>query len=298
MSTTIGDWLNEHTAGFDDQPKPDNPLIAEGTDYREEYFQEDVFWLSNVGLEKDEETGVPGVLDGTIAGDAWEAYSNLRNGDTFSAITGGISAGVTVADAFYDPFGFVGDQIAGWMLTHCEPYRKILDALAGNDEMVGAYAETWSNIAQELTTMSQDWKKGVEKDIATWTGSAGDAYRNRATALIDQILGAGGVAASLGETMKTASEIVKAFRKMIQDICTSLAGALIGYTIELALTLGAGSFHVISAVMARFARDSIKISTLLADMAKAFYDLNTLSQAVTGVINALLGQENQPQQPA
>ncbi|MET8876594.1 hypothetical protein [Nocardia sp. NPDC004604] len=43
-------------------------------------------------------------------------------------------------DAAYDPFGFVGDQIAGWMLTHSEPYRKILDAMGGNDEMVTGYA--------------------------------------------------------------------------------------------------------------------------------------------------------------
>lgn len=297
MSTSLGNWLNENTPGFDDRKKPENNrLIADGTDYREEYFQETAFWMHDVGLKQDEETGLPGFLSGTIAGDAWEAYANFRNGKTFESITGGIAVGVTVADAVIDPFGFVGDQIAGWMLTHVEPYRKVLDALAGNDEMVEAYATTWENIATELTTMSTSWQSGLEADIATWTGSAGDAYRSRATDLIDQIAGAGGVAATLGEIMHTVSQIVKAFRKMVQDILTSLAGALIGYSIELAATLGAAGPHVAAAAIARIGRDGLKISTLLLDMAKAFKDVHTLTQAVVAVIYALLGKENQPAQ--
>ncbi|WP_330253678.1 hypothetical protein OG874_03480 [Nocardia sp. NBC_00565] len=296
MSTQIGDWLNENTVGFNDQKKPDNRLIADGTDYRDEYFQETAFLWHDVGLKQDDETKLPGFLSGTIAGDAWEAYANLRNGKTFESITGGVAVGVTVADAFYDPFGFVGDQIAGWMLTHVEPYRKTLDALAGNDEMVQAYSDTWTNIANELTSMSEGWQKGVEADIATWTGSAGDAYRSRATDLIDQIAGAGGVAASLGETMALVSKIVKVFRKLVQDILTSLAGALIGYTIEIACTLGGGIPHVITAAVGRMARDGFKISALLTEMAAAFKDVHTLVQAVTAVIYALLGKENQPTQ--
>ncbi|BDT95224.1 hypothetical protein IFM12275_52000 [Nocardia sputorum] len=295
MSTRVGDWLNEHTPGFDDRKKPENnPLIADGTDYREEYFQETVFWMHDIGLKQDEETKLPGVLSGTIAGDAWEAYANFKNGKTFESITGGISAGASIADAVVDPFGFVGDQIAGWMLTHVEPYRKVLDGLAGNDKMVAAYSASWHRIAKELTGMSDSWQKGLESDIATWTGNAGDAYRNRATDLIDQIAGAGGVAATLGEIMDTASKIVKAFRKMVQDILTSLAGALIGYTLELAASLGAAGPHVAAAVIARIGRDGLKISTLLLDMAKAFKDVQTLTQAVAAVIYALLGKENQP----
>ncbi|WP_068057264.1 hypothetical protein [Nocardia xishanensis] len=143
--------------------------------------------------------------------------------------------------------------------------------------------------------MSETWKNGLEKDIATWTGNAGDAYRNRATDMIDQILGAGGVAASLGEAMQIVADIVKTFRKMVQDILASLLGALIGYTIELALTLGGGAAHVIASVYGRFARDGFKISMLLVEMASAFKDVNTLMQAVMGVINALLGKQNQPQ---
>ncbi|WP_330232098.1 hypothetical protein OHA40_06180 [Nocardia sp. NBC_00508] len=296
MSTRIGDWLNENTPGFDDPKKPENNrLLAKAeTDYREEYFQETVFWMHDIGLKQDEETKLPGILSGTIAGDAWEAYANFRNGKTFESVTGGI--GVAATAVGFDPFGFVGDQIAGWMLTHVEPYRKQLDGLAGNDKMVQAYSDTWKKVAEELTGMSTTWKSGVEADIATWTGSAGEAYRNRATDLIDQISGAGGIAATLGEIMETVSKIVKAFRKMVQDILTSLAGALIGYTIELALSMGAAGPHVAAAVMLRIGRDGLKISKLLYDMLAAFKDVNTLAQAVTAVLHALLGKENQPAQ--
>ncbi|MEU7632437.1 hypothetical protein AB0C34_20990 [Nocardia sp. NPDC049220] len=297
MSTGIGNWINENTPGFNDRKKPEgNPLIEDGTDYRDEYFQETVFWLHDIGLKQDEKTGVPGFLSGTIAGDAWEAYANLKNAKTFEAILGGIEVGVTGYDACYDPFGFAGDLIAGWMLTHAEPYRKVLDAFAGNDNMVQAYSVTWSKIAKELTDMSVTWKSGVEADIATWTGQAGDAYRSRAGDLIDQIAGAGGIAASLGETMDIVSKIVKAFRKLVQDILTSLVGALIGYTIELALTACTAAPHVVSAVLLRFGRDSMKISALLTEMAGAFKDVHTLAQAVTAVIYAVLGKQNQPEQ--
>ncbi|MEV6323827.1 hypothetical protein AB0M45_21925 [Nocardia sp. NPDC051787] len=292
MSTDIGNWLNEHTPGFDDPKKPEgNPLLKEAaTDYREEYFQEDVFFLSKVGLASDD-SGVPGIVQGTIVGDAWEVYANLQNGDTFEALTGGV--GVSAAVAGFDPFGFVGDQIAGWMLTHVEPYRRTLDGLAGNNEMVEGYSKAWMKISTELTGMSGTWKKGLAEDIATWTGKAGDSYRSTATDLTDKILAAAGVAATLGATMKTVSEIVAAYRKLVQDILTSLAGALIGYTIELAVTALAATPHVITAALVRIARDGLRISMLLADMLKALKDVHAFSQAAAAVIHALLGPDEE-----
>ncbi|MFC9895444.1 hypothetical protein ACFVMC_17320 [Nocardia sp. NPDC127579] len=300
--TAIGNWLNENSPGFNDVEKPENNRLLEGaknTDYREEYFQETLFGYSNIGLNKDEETGVPGVLDGTIAGDAWEVFGNLSSASILTSATGTISVVVTAVDAFYDPFGFVGDQIAGWMLSHFEPFRKTLDAMAGNGDMVDGYATIWSNIGEELTKMAESWKTGLTNDISTWTGKAGDAYKATATELIDKIAAAGGVSASLGKAMTLCGELVTAFREAVETIVGSLLGALIGYTIELAVTLGAATPHVVSAVLARLARDAVKISMLLTKMAQAFTDTQMLTAALDAIIAAITnyvsGEEEQAQ---
>ncbi|MBF6213059.1 hypothetical protein IU433_27090 [Nocardia puris] len=205
-------------------------------------------------------------------------------------------AATTVWEAFSDPFGFAGGQVAGWMLTHVEPLRKTLDALAGNDEMIAAYSETWGNIAEELTEMARNWDTGLKADISTWTGDAGDAYRYRAGDLVDQIGGASGAAASMGEAMELIANVVKAFRKLVQDILSSLLGALIGYTIELAVTFGAAAMHVAAAAQMRIARDGVRVSMIVADMGKALLDIKPLTEAVGAVLNAILGKENQPGQ--
>ncbi|WP_328410646.1 hypothetical protein [Nocardia sp. NBC_00403] len=296
--TGIGNWLNENTPGFDDQAAPENnKLIEAGTDYREEYFNETLFPFSKIGLKKDDK-GVLEVLGGTVAGDAWTAYSDLRSAKIADAVFGAIGVGLDIEEAVTDPFGFVGSQIAGWMLEHLDVYRKTLDALAGSPGMVEAYSKTWNNIAGKLVEVSGDWKTGLEKDIATWTGASGDAYRAKATELIDHISAAGGVAASMGETMNQTAAIVKAVRTLVGDIVASLVGALIAYTIELACTLGGATPAVIAQVMGRFARDGFKIATLLTKMGEAFTDLSGFAKVIGDAIVKLLTPSENQQQPA
>ncbi|MFQ6396704.1 hypothetical protein ACLMAJ_24980 [Nocardia sp. KC 131] len=297
--TEVGKWINENTPGFDDQAAPENnKLIESGTDYRDEYFNETLFPFHNIGLKKDGK-GVLEVLGGTVAGDAWTAYSDLRSANIADAIFGGIGVGLDIEEAVTDPFGFVGSQIAGWMLEHLDVYRKTLDALAGSPDMVGAYAKTWTNIATELVKVSTEWKTGVEQDISTWTGASGDAYRAKATDLIDHTSAAGGVAAAMGETMTKTATIVKAVRTLVGDIVASLVGALIAYTIELACTLGAATPAVIAQVMGRFARDGFKIATLLAKMGDAFKDLSGFAKVIgDAIVKLLTPSENEQPAPA
>ncbi|WP_280445184.1 hypothetical protein [Nocardia brasiliensis] len=291
MSTRVGNYLNENMlgVGLDDAAKPENnDLIADGTDYREVYFQETLFPFSKIGLTKDDETGVLEVLKGTIAGDAWEAYANVRGANLLDGILGAGGVGLDIEEAVTDPFGFVGSQIAGWMLQHVEPYRKVLDGLAGSPDMVKAYAKSWENIATALTGVSTDWQAALQADTASWNGAAADAYRARAAEMTDHINAAGGVAASMSEVIGKAQKIVEAIRNLVADILASLAGALIGYTIELALSLGAAGPLVAAQVLQRIGRDGLKITKLLADLRSALADLMPYVQQIGGVILKLL----------
>lgn len=290
MSTQIGKYINENvlTVGLNDAPKPENnPLIVGNSDFRDEYFQETLFPYHNVGLSKDE-NGVLEILKGTTAGDAWQAYSDLKGAKTLDAALGGVKLGLDAHEAFTDPFGYVGGQIAGWMFEHIEPYRKVLDGLAGNPDMVEAYADSWGEISKALTGLTGDWQKALQTETADWTGAAADAYRRRATEMTDHINAAGGVAASMSELLSKAKEIVGAIRGLIGDICASLAGALVAYTLELVLSAGAAGPYVAAAVLQRIGRDGVKITALLIKLRKALADLMPYVQQIGGVILKLL----------
>ncbi|TLF73894.1 hypothetical protein [Nocardia cyriacigeorgica] len=289
MSTPYGTWINEHTPGFDDAAAPKNPLIADGTGYRDEYFAETNFLFSNVGFEGKD--GPWGVLEGTVAADSWKVVSHVRKGEIVDGVFSGIAAGAALASIGPDPFGFVGGQIAGWMLEHVEPLRKSLDALWGNADMVEAYAETWKNISTELTEVGAAWRAAVDTEVAEWNGLAAQAYRARVATLSDQVGGAAGVAAALAAMVEKTAKIVDAVRSMVSEVLAALAGALIGYTIELALSLGSAAPLVAAQAFFRITAESVKVAALMAKLTKACTDMLPYRVAVGKIITELLGTE-------
>jgi hypothetical protein len=286
MANQVGDWLNESLPGMGDEAAPEgNPLIAEGTNFREQYFQETLFTFSNIGTAGEE--GPWGVLEGTLAYDAWKVVSDFNKGEGLDAAFGLVDAGITVVAAWADPFGFAGSQIAGWMLDHCEYLRRTFDALAGNPEMVEAYAQTWTKIAEELTAIGGDWQTSIDQDIAAWSGETAIAYRNYAATSIDHIKAAGAAAAGLAAMTEKASKIVEAVRTMVYDILVALAGALIGWTIELGLTLGTAAPVVAFAAVSRITAESVRISVLVAKLGKALTDMAPFRDALLTIVEEL-----------
>ncbi|MBF6351221.1 MULTISPECIES: WXG100 family type VII secretion target [Nocardia] len=293
MATEIGDWLNEHTPGFDDEAPPEgNELVVEGTNYREEYFQEDAFLHHNVGLAGEE--GPWGILEGTIAYDAWKIVSDLNNGAYLDSALGAIGVGATAAGISEDPLAFVGTQIASWMLEHVEPLRKAFDSLMGNPDMVEAYAGTWTEISKELTAVRADWQSAIDSEIATWSGQTAIAYRNYATTLLDQIGAAGGAAAALATIMEKTAKIVDAVRTMVHSILTALYGALFSWTIELALSGGTAAPVVAVQATTRIAAETVKVSTLITKMQKVLTDMGPYKEALLAILETLLAPEGAP----
>lgn len=294
MATEIGEWLNEHQPGFDDDAPPEgNDLVAEDTNYREEYYQEDLFLYSNIGLEGKD--GPWGYLEGTVAYDAWKVVSDFRKDATLDAALGAIGAGATIAEAFVDPFAFVGSQIYGWMLEHVEPLRKAFDALMGNPDMVTAYAQTWSNIAGELTDVGAAWQRAVEQELAEWSGQTAVAYRNYAATMIDHIGAAGGAAATLAAIMDKTGKIVDTVKSMVQGILAALAGALFSWTLELLATGGAAAPVVAAQATARIAAESVKISTLVTKLVDILTDMAPYKEALVSILDILLAPAEAPE---
>jgi uncharacterized protein YukE len=269
---------------FDDAAPPDNELIDNESHYSNAYFQEDVSWLSNVGLEGDPETGGLGVLKGTVAGDAWDIYGNLRNDNSGEAVFGVAGVAATAVEAVKDPFGFAGTQVAKWMLEHIEPLRQAYEELTGNPTIVEAYSKSWHAISTELTTTRSQWQRTIETDINTWSGSAGDAYRKHAEEVLTAIDTAAAAAAALGELMDKTSKIIAIVRDLVRDIIAALLGAAIGYTIELAVTAGAAAGHVIASFLAKLAKSSLDTMTYLKKLNDVIWSFGTYSEPLAKVL--------------
>ncbi|MET9210877.1 MULTISPECIES: WXG100 family type VII secretion target [unclassified Nocardia] len=290
--------------GFDDPKAPANGLLASGVDSNQAYYQEDVALLYNVGLNGDQKTGTPGVLKGTIAGDAWDVYGNFASGQVDAAMLGILGLAGSVMEVAYkvlDPFAFIGSQVAKWILDHVEFMRNALDELAGNPDIVEAYAKSWTKISTELTAVAADWKSSVEQDIDDWQGASGQQYRVSASSLIDQIDAASGIAATMGKSMESVSKAVDVVRTLVRDVLANLIGAAIGWTIELIATSGAAAAHVIPAALRRIARDTLTVSDMLGDLKKVFTDIKTLMEPI-GKVGAILtggsGLNQEQPQPA
>ncbi|MEU1985476.1 hypothetical protein [Nocardia sp. NPDC019395] len=273
---------------FDDAALPENSLIDQNSHYSNTYFQEDVSWLSNVGLEGDQKTGGLGVLKGTFAGDAWDVYGNLRAGDNVEALFGAVGLSVSVADAIKDPFAFAGTQVAKWMLEHIEPLKQAYEQLSGNPTIVDGYSKSWQKISDELSTVKNTWPGTIEKDIGTWSGSAGDAYRNHAKDILTAIDTAAAAAASLSKSMELAAKVVAIVRDLVRDIIASLLGAAIGYTIELAVTAGAAAGHVIASFLAKLAKSSLDTMTYLKKLEDIIYSFDTYREPLAKALTALM----------
>src|SRR5690606_6660334 len=191
--TKPGQFLNEAPINttnllFDDEARPDNELIDENADYRNEYYQETNFLYSNIGKPQaadGDDPADPGILTGTLHGDVYETYQLFASGDQLAAVVKGFGVASTVTDLFeavasgnyLDPFSWLGGQVMSWMLEHVEPMRKTLEAIAGSPDIVAAYSTSWENIATELDEVAAGWAQAVVTGTAEWIGETADAYR-------------------------------------------------------------------------------------------------------------------------
>lgn len=284
MSEEAGRWITQNVAGFDDDAPPENTLIAENTHYGDNYFGESILF-ADMGMPA---PGAAGIAAGTIAPEAWEIVSNFQQDPS---IMGALEAfGATtdiVGQVAADPFGFVGGQIAGWMLEHVDPIRMAFDALLGNPEMIQAYAKTWENIAVELAAIGTDWQDAVTTDIAEWSGLTATAYRTFAADAVDRLGGAAGAAAALQNIMTKTGEIVEAVRGLVQEILTSLAAALIAWTIELAFTAGTAAPVVAGQAAAQIAGSTARVSVLIGRLTDVLKDIEPYKAALTSVLITL-----------
>ncbi|EME52948.1 EndoU domain-containing protein [Amycolatopsis decaplanina] len=207
---------------------------------------------------------------------ATELNSALQSGDWASAAMGAVGAGLDMIGAIMDPFGTILANGVGWLMEHIGPLKEALDALAGDPDQITAHAETWQNVADELTAISGDLDAAVKADTTQWAGEAGDAYRTRAADIANLLGASQQAAAGASSGVKVGGEVVAAVRGLVRDIIAELIGRLISWAIQAMASLGIGLVWVVPQAVRAIASTVQKIATITTKLVKAMSKLSPL----------------------
>ncbi|WP_328603577.1 DUF6531 domain-containing protein [Amycolatopsis sp. NBC_00345] len=201
--------------------------------------------------------------------DAMGLKSAIESKDWASVAMGAVGTALDALSMVMDPFGSILAAGVGWLMEHVGPLKEALNALTGNADEIAAQSQTWANVAKELESVGQDLDAMVKADLQSWTGPAGDAYRQRTqdTVALLQSAQKGCEGASSG--VKTAGEVVGAVRSMVRDIIAQLVGHMISWALQVLFTLGIGMAWVVPEVVAAVAKTASQIASITKKLVSA-----------------------------
>ncbi|WP_326953007.1 RHS repeat-associated core domain-containing protein [Amycolatopsis sp. NBC_01286] len=200
---------------------------------------------------------------------AADLKSAIESGDWASVAMGAVGTALDALSMAMDPFGAVLAAGVGWLMEHVGPLKEALNGLTGNADEIAAQSETWKNIATELGSIGEDLTGMVKADTASWTGPAGDSYRQRADDTVTLLNTAQKGCEGASSGVKTAGEVVAAVRALVRDIIAELIGHLISWALQVVFTLGIGLTWVVPQVIGAVAKTASKIADLVKRLVTA-----------------------------
>ncbi|MFF0148180.1 RHS repeat-associated protein [Amycolatopsis sulphurea] len=214
--------------------------------------------------------GVPLLEDATGLKDAIESKN-------WAAVAiGAVGTALDVLTAVMDPFGAIFAAGVGWLMEHVGPLKEALNALTGNADEIESQAETWTNVAKELESVSGELTELVKKDLEGWQGEAADAYRKQAEDTSQLIASAQKGSEGAASGVKTAGEVVAAVRSLVRDTIADLVGHLISWALQVVFTMGIGMTWVVPQVVSAVAKTASKITQVTTKLVKALKALMPL----------------------
>jgi YD repeat-containing protein len=202
--------------------------------------------------------------------------SAIDSGEWASVALGSVGTALDALSIAMDPFGAILAAGVGWLIEHVGPLKEALNALTGNADQIAANSETWKNIATELGSVGQDLAAMSQNDTASWTGQAGDAYRQRAADTVALLNSAQQGCDGASNGVKTAGEVVAAVRSLVRDIIAEIVGHLISWALQVVFTLGIGLTWVVPQVAAAVAKTAAQIASITGKLVKALKALMPL----------------------
>jgi hypothetical protein len=212
--------------------------------------------------------GAVGAWDGVwIAEDLGDLVAGIRSGNWIDTSIGGFAASMDALAFVTDPLGTLVSWGVAWLMEHVKPLHDALDRLAGDPGQLTAYAQTWHNVAASVRQAGADLAAAVGRDLAGWTGVAGDAYRGRARSHAAALGAMGDAAEAIGVIVEGAGLVVALVRQFVRDLIAEFVSVLgvrlWEWLAEEAGTLGIGTPWVIAQVSTLVAKWAAKITKLL-----------------------------------
>jgi uncharacterized protein YukE len=215
-------------------------------------------------------------------------------------------AGVDSAAGAIDAMGFVQDPVrgllsagVGWLIEHVEFLREPLDWLAGDPGQIKASAQTWHNVALNLSEIAGRRAAGVAEAADGWQGDAASSYLARTQRLtVPAIRSAGSAADDLATQTLGAASMIGTVRSTIRDAIANLVAALIPRALA-ALGLAVESA---GASVALFVADAVteavqlatKITKLIRELLQRLASSATSLESLRGELRTVLGELREP----
>jgi len=204
-----------------------------------------------------------------IAEDIELIVQGVRTGNWVDTSIGSLAAGLDGLALVTDPFGSVLQYIAASLMEHFGPLREVLDWLAGDPGQIAGHAMTWRNVSAALGTQHQDLTASLSQ-VATWHGSAADAYRDWAQAQHGAVAGLSAAAGAMAEITESAGLVVATVRVLVRDLIAMAFSRAVVYVTEEVLSLGLATPLV-----------AVQVSTLVLQCAAR------ISRLLHGLVNSL-----------
>ncbi|MBX6748538.1 MAG: WXG100 family type VII secretion target [Micromonosporaceae bacterium] len=204
-----------------------------------------------------------------IAEDIELIVQGVRTGNWVDTSIGSLAAGLDGLALVTDPFGSGLQYIAASLMEQFGPLREVLDWLAGDPGQIAGHAMTWRNVSAALATQHQDLTASLSQ-VATWQGSAADAYRNWAQAQHNAVAGLSAAAGGIAEITECAGLVVATVRVLVRDLIAMAFSRAVVYVTEEVLSLGYATPLV-----------AVQVSTLVLQCAAR------ISRLLHGLVNSL-----------
>jgi hypothetical protein len=127
---------------------------------------------------------------------------------------------------------------AAWLVDHLRPLQDVLDHLAGQPDTIRDCSSAWLDASERLTDVGDEWRRISVEDTTTWTGEAGDAYREFAAEQASAIRASGLAAKGIGVVVLLAAEAVAQIRAQVRALLVDLVQRLIEWLIASMASLG------------------------------------------------------------
>jgi hypothetical protein len=208
-----------------------------------------------------------------VAEDIELIAQGVENRSWVDGTLGVVGAGLDGLALVSDPVGALLQYGIAWLIEHVKPLSEALDWLAGDPGQIAGHAQTWKNVAADLSRESDDLARAVRLDLSEWHGAAAEAYRSWAGRRDQSLQALAQASGTMALITEGAGALIGTVRMMVRDAVATVVSRLIVYAGELIASFGLATPVVVEQVTTLCASWAAKITHWLRDLISSIRNL-------------------------